>query len=78
VKEQSKKQDNGDGNFKIKLVFDDRLSWIPGGSVSENWNVITTFKWRVASFTTSVETFDVEVKDNYGNIFNQTINISDL
>jgi hypothetical protein len=26
VKEQSKKQDNGDGNFKIKLVFDDRLS----------------------------------------------------
>ena len=78
VKEQSKKQDNGDGSFKITLVFDDTLSWIPGGSISANWNVITKFEWRLASFTTSAESFDVEVKDNYGNTLNQTINLADL
>jgi hypothetical protein len=26
VKEQSKKQDNGDGSFKVTLIFDDTLS----------------------------------------------------
>jgi hypothetical protein len=26
AKEQSKKQDNGDGSFKVTLVFDDTLS----------------------------------------------------
>ena len=78
VKDQSKKQDNGDGIFKISLVFDDTLSWIPGGSVSANWSTITKFDWRLATFTTSAENVDVEVKDNYWNILNQTINLADL
>lgn len=77
-KEQSKKQDNGNGSFKVSLVFDDTLSWIPGGSVSANWSVITKFDWRLASFTTSAESVDVEVKDNYWNVLNQTINLADL
>jgi len=78
VKEQSKKQANDDGTYKITLIFDDHLSWIPGGSVSENGNVITTFKWRLASFTTSAEVFDVEVKDNFWNVLTQSIDIADL
>ena len=78
VKEQSKKQTNNDGSYKITLVFDDHLSWIPGGSVSENWNIITTFNWRLASFTTNAEIFDVEVKDNLWNVLNQTIDLADL
>ena len=78
IKEQSKKQEIWNWEYKVNLVFDDTLSWIPGGSVSENWNVITTFKWRLASFNTSAESFDIEVKDNYENILNQTINLADL
>jgi len=78
VKEQSKKQANNDGSYKITLVFDDHLSWIPGGSVSENWNVITTFNWRLVSFTTKAEIFDIEVKDNLWNVLNQTIDLADL
>lgn len=78
VKEQSKKQTNNDGSYKITLVFDDHLSWIPGGSISENWNVITTFNWRLASFTTNAEIFDVEVKDNLWNVLNQIIDLADL
>ena len=78
VNEQSKKQDLWDWEYKVTLIFDDRLSWIPGGNVSENWNVITSFQWRLASFTTDLESFDVEVKDNYWNVLNQTINLSDL
>jgi hypothetical protein len=78
VKDQSKKQANGDWKFKVTLVFDDTLSGIPGGSVSANWSVLTTFQWRLASFTTSAESFDVEVKDNYWNILSQTINLADL
>jgi hypothetical protein len=54
------------------------LSWIPGGNVSVDWNVITKFEWRLASFTTSAESFDVEVKDNFWNVLNQTINLWDL
>ena len=77
VNDQSKKQDNGDGTFKVTLIFDDRLSWIPGGSVNAAWNV-TTFQWRLASFTTSAESFDVEVRDNFGNTLNETINLADL
>ena len=78
VKEQSKKMVNDDGSFKVTLIFDDTLSWIPGGSVSANWNLITKFDWRLASFITSAESFDVEVKDSYGNVLKETINISDL
>ena len=78
VKDQSKKQDNGNGSFKVSLIFDDTLSGIPGGSVSAGWKVLTSFQWRLASFTTSAESVDVEVKDNYGNVLNQTINLADL
>ena len=77
VKEQSKKQDNGDGSFNITLIFDDTLSWIPGGSVNADWNT-TTFQWRLASFTTRAENFDIEVRDSYGNVLNETINLADL
>ena len=78
VKEQSKKQANDDGSYKITLIFDDRLSWIPWWNISENWNIITSFSWRLASFKTNSESFDIEVKDNYWNILSQTINLSDL
>ncbi len=78
VKDQSKKQDNGDGSFKVTLIFDDTLSWIPGGSVSANWNLITKFDWRLASFTTNAESFDIEVRDNYWNVLNQSISLADL
>ena len=75
---QSKKQDVWDWQYKITLVFDDHLSWIPGGSVSVWWNVITSFQWRLATFTTSAESVDVEVKDNFGNVLHQTISLVDL
>ena len=75
---QSKKQEKEDWQYKVTLVFDDRLSGIPGWTVSVWWNVITSFEWRLASFTTDAESFDVEVKDNYGNVLNQTINLADL
>jgi hypothetical protein len=78
VKEQSKKMANDDGSFKVTLIFDDTLSWIPGGTISANWNIITKFEWRLATFTTNTESVDVEVRDNYWNILNETINISDL
>ena len=78
VVEQSKKQQKDDGKYQITLIFDDHLSGIPWGKVSVNWSVINSFQWRLASFTTDSESFDVEVKDNYGNTLNQTINLSDL
>jgi len=78
VKDQSKKIANDDGSFKVTLIFDDTLSWVPGGNVSAGGNVITKFDWRLATFTTSAESFDVEVKDNYWNVLNQTINLADL
>jgi hypothetical protein len=78
VAEQSKKQDKWDWQYQVTLVFDDRLSWIPGGSVSVWWSVITSFPWRLVTFTTSAESVDVEVKYNFGNVLNQTINLADL
>ena len=78
VKELSKKQTNDDWSFKVTLVFDDTLSWIPGGSISADWNVITKFDWRLAAFSTSAESVDVEVKDNYGNVLKETVNLADL
>lgn len=78
VLEQSKKQQKDGNNYQVSLVFDDHLSWIPGWTVSANWKVIHSFDWRLALFTTNVESFDIEVKDNYGNTLNQTINLSDL
>ena len=76
--DQSKKQDKWDWQYQITLVFDDHLSWIPWWKISVNWNTINSFEWRLASFTTSAETVDVEVKDNYWNILNQSININEL
>ncbi len=78
VLEQSKKQQKDGNNYQVSLVFDDHLSWIPGWTVSANWKVIHSFDWRLALFTTNAESFDIEVKDNYGNTLNQTINLSDL
>ena len=78
VTQQSKKQEIWEWEYQITLVFDDHLSWIPWGSVSANWNIITSFKWRLVSFTTTAENIDVEVKDNFGNSLNQTINLADL
>jgi hypothetical protein len=78
VIDQSKKQEKEDWQYKVTLVFDDRLSGIPGWSVSIWWDVITSFKWRLASFTTDAESFDVNVKDNYWNTLTQTVNLADL
>ena len=78
VADQSKKQSTDGSNYQVTLIFDDHLSGIAGWTVSNQWNAIHTFKWRAALFTTSVEVFDVEVKDNYWNILKQTINLADL
>lgn len=78
VTQQSKKQEIWEWEYQITLVFDDHLSWIPWWSVSANWSVITSFKGRLASFTTSTESIDIEVKDNFGNTLNQTISLADL
>ena len=78
VYEQSKKQAKDDGNYQISLIFDDHLSWIPWWTISVDWNVILSFYGRLAQFNTSAESFDVQVKDNYWNILNQTVNIADL
>lgn len=77
VKEQSKKQAKDDGSYQITLIFDDELSGIPGGTVTVDGKT-TTFEWRLANFVTKSESFSVEVKDNYGNVLTQTINLSDL
>ena len=78
VTQQSKKQEIWEWEYQITLVFDDHLSWVPWWSISANWSIITSFKWRLASFTTTSESIDVEVIDNFGNKLNQTINIADL
>jgi len=77
VKEQSKKQANSDWSYQITLIFDDELSGIPGWNVTVDGKT-TTFEWRLANFTTKSESFEIEVKDNYGNTLTQTINLSDL
>ena len=78
VEEQTKKESIWNWEYKITLIFDDHLSWIPWWTISTNWNVIQRFEWRLASFTTNAESFDIEVKDNYWNVLNQTIKLSDL
>ena len=78
VADQSKKQPTDWTNYQVSLVFDDHLSWISGWTVSSQWNVIHSFKWRVALFTTSAESLDVEVKDSFWNVLKQTINLADL
>ena len=74
----SKKEQTEDGKFNVTLAFDDQLSWIPGWKVSVWWNVIQSFEWRVATFSTDAGSVDVEVKDNFDNILKQTINLNDL
>ena len=76
--EYSKKQQKDEWKYDVTLVFDDHLSGIPWWTVSINWNIINSFQWRLASFTTDAQSFDVEVKDNYGNVLTQTINLADL
>lgn len=78
VKEQSNKQPKEDGKYQITLVFDDHLSWIPWWSISVGWNIIHSFEWRLASFTTDAESFDIEVWDSYRNALKQTININEI
>ena len=78
VFDQSSKQRQSNGEYQISLLFDDHLSWIPGWSISVDWTVITKFEWRLASFTTKSDSFDVEVKDNFGNVLNQTVELSEL
>ena len=78
VFEQSRKQSVWDSKYQVSLIFDDHLSWIPWGNISADWKVITSFDWRLASFTTSADSFDVHIKDNYGNELNQTVNLSEI
>ena len=78
VAEMSKKVKKDNGQYQVTLIFDDHLSWIPWWTVSAWGSIIHSFDGRAAIFTTSTESFDVEVKDNYWNVLNQTINLSDL
>jgi hypothetical protein len=73
VSDQIKKQDKWNWQYQITFVFDDHLSWIPGWTVSVDWKVVTNFKWRLATFTTDASSCEVNVKDNYGNTWSQTI-----
>ena len=78
VFEQSRKQSLWNGKYQINLIFDDHLSWIPWGNISIEWKTVTSFDWRLASFTTNSESFDVHVKDNYGNELNQTVTLNEI
>ena len=80
VAAQSKKEVNDDWSYQITAIFDDHLSWIPWWTIKVNWDTVTTFNWRLASFNISsdIESFEAEVKDNYGNVLNQTISIYDF
>jgi hypothetical protein len=78
VAEMSKKVQKDNGQYQVTLIFDDHLSWIPWWTVSAWGKAIHSFDGRAAIFTTNAESFDVEVKDNYWNVLNQTINLSDL
>jgi len=80
VANQSKKEENEDWSYQITAVFDDHLSGIPWWTIRVNWDTVTTFNWRLASFNISsdIESFEAEVKDNYGNVLNQTISIYDF
>ena len=80
VASQSKKEEFEDWSYQITAVFDDHLSGIPWWTIRVNWDTITTFNWRLASFNLSsnITAFEAEVKDSYGNVLNQTINLADF
>ena len=67
-----------DGKNQITLTFDDHLSGIVWGTVSAGGNVIKSFEWRYTTFSTDVESVDVEVKDRFNNVLKQTINLTEL
>lgn len=77
VKDQSKVKVEGE-NKDVTLIFNDHLSAVLGGTISANGNVITTFEGRLANFTTTASSVQVEVKDSYENILKETIDITSL
>lgn len=77
VKDQSKKEHKDGWKYQVTLIFDDTLSGIPWWTVTVDGKTIS-FEWRLASFTTASESFDVMVKDNYENVLQQTIMLNDL
>jgi membrane peptidoglycan carboxypeptidase len=79
VKEQSKVVPAAEGEGKTAtLIFNDHLSAIVGGTVSTNEEKLISFSGRLANFTTTAPSVDVEVKDAYDNVLKETINIAEF
>jgi hypothetical protein len=79
VKEQSKVVPVAEGEGRTAtLIFNDHLSAIVGGTVLVNGEKLTSFSGRLANFTTTVPTVEVEVKDAYDNLLKETINLAEF
>ncbi|MDR3169254.1 MAG: hypothetical protein LBU27_05900 [Candidatus Peribacteria bacterium] len=77
AQEQSKTTETAAGR-EVKLVFNDYLSALVGGTISANGEKILDFSNRVANFTTTATTVEVVVKDAYDNTLKQTIDLTSL
>jgi hypothetical protein len=77
AKEQSKITETAEGK-EVKLVFNDYLSALLGGTVSANGEKILDFSSRVANFITTATSVEVVVKDAYDNALKQTIDLTSL
>ena len=75
--EQSKVVNN-EGTKEVTLIFNDELSAVVGGTVSVNGEAIHSFQGRLAKFTTSATSVDVEVKDAFDNVLKSTIDLTEL
>jgi hypothetical protein len=84
IPEQSKvkrRTDAEGGEQKeVNLIFNDHLSAVIGGTVSVDGEVISTFEGRLATFTVSaaVAQVQVQVKDAYENVLQETIDLTEI
>ncbi|MFZ2151317.1 MAG: transglycosylase domain-containing protein [Candidatus Absconditicoccaceae bacterium] len=69
---------NEDGTYAVMILFDDALSAVSGGKFfGSSGEVINEFKNNFASFqVSSLSTISFEVKDAYGNILNQSLDLN--
>ena len=76
VREQSKIVPASEGEGRTaSLIFNDHLSAVIGGMISVNGEKLIDFSVRLANFTTSATTVEVEVRDAYDNVLKETISL---
>ena len=75
VREQSKVVPAGEEGRTATLVFNDHLSAIVGGTISAQGEKLIDFSGRLANFTTTAQSIEVEVRDSYDNVFRETISL---